>query len=98
MASDSGNHDDRRRFPRYTIDLPATVVIGGKRVACRLANVSSGGALISAPPEVRLGAQVELDIPGTGVVLASVVRVTETHVGLMFPGVVVITPLLQRQV
>jgi hypothetical protein len=96
MAPGSGGNEERRRYPRYAVDLPATVTIGGKRVPCRLANVSSGGALITGLPTVKVGSKVELDMPGTGTVSATVVRLTETHIGLMFPGVVVITPLLQH--
>ncbi len=96
MDSTSGHGEERRRYPRFAVDLPAHVIIGGKRVPCRLANVSSGGALIAAHAVLQLGTKVELDMPGTGTVSATVVRLTETHIGLMFPGVVVISPLLLR--
>jgi hypothetical protein len=96
MTRKSRPPHERRQHARHAVDLPANVTIGGARVPCRLADISGGGALISPAREIELGAKVELDLPGTGTVAATVVRLTGTHVGLMFPGVVVIAPLLRQ--
>ncbi len=94
MRDTTLNNDERRRSPRRAVDLPAFVTIRGKRVPCRLANVSRSGALIAAPEDLAIGAQVELDLPGTGPVGAKVVRTSASHVALMFPGLVVLAPRL----
>lgn len=86
--------NERRRAPRHAVDLPTSVTIGGRRVPCRLANISQSGALIAASENLSVGSKVELDLPGAGPVDANVVRLTGSHAALMFPGVVVLTPLL----
>lgn len=86
--------NERRRAPRHAVDLPATVTFAGRKVACRLANISRTGALIGAADGLAIGTRVEIDLPGNGPVEANVVRVSGNHAALMFPGVVVLAPLL----
>ncbi|MBI3708137.1 MAG: PilZ domain-containing protein [Proteobacteria bacterium] len=84
---------ERRSAPRRVVNLPTHVTVRGSRVACRLIDVSQGGALLAGKAELKYGSKVMLDLPGIGSVTASVVRVTPTHFALAFPGVVVMAPV-----
>jgi hypothetical protein len=77
----------RRRFRRWMVDLPATVLLGdGRRLACRVFDVSPGGARLQfregEPP--RPGTQIELAVDGYGTIPAEVRHGTAGIVGLMF--------------
>lgn len=64
--------------------MKTTVNLDGFSRSCQLVNVSATGALIAASFHPRLGAEVELDIPGMGWATASVVRVTSAYIALSF--------------
>src|SRR5262245_37841650 len=82
---------ERRQHPRHVVDLPTHIVIDGRPIACRLIDVSRGGALIAAPAAVTVGDQVLLQIPGSGDVVARVVRTTPVSFALAFAGTVILS-------
>ncbi|MGQ0663183.1 MAG: PilZ domain-containing protein [Pseudomonadota bacterium] len=94
MSAGDPGVPERRAAPRRVVNLPTHILVAGKRVACRLVDVSAGGALVAGDTGLVVGAKVELEIPGTGTVVASVIRVTPTHIALVFPGVLAISPLV----
>jgi methyl-accepting chemotaxis protein len=66
---------DRRRSDRFPVDRSATLWISQRSVASRLIDVSSGGLLLAAAPEIHAapGLAVEIDIQNLGRVGARVV-------------------------
>ena len=78
---------ERRSMPRRLVDLPASVFAGGRRVECRLVDISDAGALVElATLTPDLGTRLDLDVPNYGVATAAVVRLAATphHFGLAF--------------
>ena len=59
----------RRRFPRYPTDLPATLYLESGVVQVRVKNISRGGCLISpslpgqSPPHIKISFQLEAGEP-----------------------------------
>lgn len=82
---------ERRRHPRHVVDLPTRIVIDGRAVGCRLIDVSRGGALVEAPATVTVGDRVQLQIPGSGAVVATVVRTTPISFALAFAGTIILS-------
>lgn len=82
---------ERRRHTRYVVDLPTHIVINGRAIACRLIDVSRGGALVEAPTPVTVGDRVLLQMPGKGDVVAMVVRATPISFALAFAGTIVLS-------
>lgn len=64
--------------------MKTTVTLKGSTLACRLVNISTDGALITAPFPPAVGSEVEIDLPGNGLVTATVVRVTSAYIALNF--------------
>jgi hypothetical protein len=91
MADSHPYGSERRRHPRHVVDLPTHIVIDGRPIGCRLIDVSRGGALIAAPTTVTVGDQVLLQIPGSGDVVAKVVRTTPISIALAFAGTVILS-------
>lgn len=87
---------DRRTSPRHVVNLPTQVSIRGQKVVCRLIDISEGGALIESSGPVKTGDKVSLDIPNIGPTIATVVRITPSHIAMSFPGAVVISSLLAK--
>jgi hypothetical protein len=81
---------ERRRYPRHAVDLPTHIVIDGRTIGCRLIDVSRGGALVAAPATVTVGDRVMLQVPGSGDIVARVVRTTPISFALAFAGTVIL--------
>jgi methyl-accepting chemotaxis protein len=70
-SSDAVN---RRREPRYPIELDATAICNdGTRVAVRCMDLSLGGAHIEAKPTLPDGVTIRLQLPGVGDISCRVV-------------------------
>ncbi len=82
---------DRRAHHRYVVDLPTHIVVNGQAVACRLVDMSRGGALVEAPVPVTVGDRVLLDLPEQGHVIATIVRTTPVSFALAFAGTVILS-------
>ncbi|HVO01420.1 MAG TPA: PilZ domain-containing protein [Candidatus Cybelea sp.] len=87
---------DRRVDPRFVVNLPAHVTIRGERVLCKLVDISEHGALIETSGPVHVGDKVSLDVPKIGPTIATVLRITPTHMAMVFPGAVVISSLVPK--
>jgi hypothetical protein len=87
---------DRRNDPRFVVNLPAHVTIRGERVLCQLIDISEHGALVQTSGPVHVGDKVSLDLPNIGPTIATVLRITPTHMAMIFPGAVVISSLLPK--
>jgi hypothetical protein len=98
MAKDEIDADgaDRRHDPRFVVNLPAHVTIRGDRVLCKLVDISLHGALVETAGPVHVGDKVSLDLPNIGPTIATVLRITPTHMAMVFPGAVVISSLLPK--
>ncbi len=55
---------DRREATRYTVDLPCRVNAGGQTHACRLGDLSDGGAYVRQAPDLAPGTRGTLHIDG----------------------------------
>ena len=76
---------ERRATPRRRVDLPTSIVADGRRIDCRLIDISNAGALVetaSLTPDI--GATLDLDVPNHGVATAAVVRLVPPHFALAF--------------
>ncbi len=80
----SGKAREQRRSGRRKTNLKTTITSKGSMLACRLVNISADGALITASFHPPVGSSVELDLPGSGPVTATVVRVTSAYIALNF--------------
>lgn len=88
---------DRRHDPRFVVNLPAHVTIRGETVLCKLIDISQHGALVETAGPVHVGDKVSLDLPKIGPTVATVLRITPTHMAMVFPGSVVISSLLPKE-
>lgn len=88
--------EDRRHDPRFVVNLPAHVTIRGERVLCKLIDISLHGALVETEGAVHVGDKVSLDLPNIGPTIATVLRITPTHMAMVFPGAVVISSLIPK--
>jgi hypothetical protein len=88
--------EDRRHDPRFVVNLPAHVTIRGDRVLCKLIDISLHGALVETSGPVHVGDKVSLDLPNIGPTIATVLRITPTHMAMVFPGAVVISSLIPK--
>jgi PilZ domain len=86
---------ERRRAERFIVNLPAQVLIKGRRVTCQLLDISETGALVETSGEVAIGDRVSLDLPKGGPTIGTVVRVSANHIAMAFPGIVVISQLVE---
>ena len=92
---DSDQASDRRRTERYIVNLPTDVMIKGRRVTCKLVDISEGGALIETAGPVTVGDKVSLDLPNVGPTIATVVRVSASHIAMAFPGAIIISSIVR---
>jgi hypothetical protein len=99
MAKDAidTSAEDRRHDPRFVVNLPAHVTIRGDRVLCKLVDISLHGALVETAGPVHVGDKVSLDLPNIGPTIATVLRITPTHMAMVFPGAVVISSLIAKE-
>ena len=88
--------DERRHDPRFVVNLPAHVTIRGERVLCKLVDISLHGALVETAGPVHVGDKISLDLPNIGPTIATVLRITPTHMAMVFPGAVVISSLIPK--
>jgi hypothetical protein len=86
---------ERRRAERYIVNLPTDVMIKGRRVTCKLIDISEGGALIETTGPVTVGDKVSLDLPNVGPTIATVVRVSPSHIAMAFPGAIIISSIVR---
>lgn len=75
---------DLRRYPRWGIDRRVALIRGGKRMMCRLTNISAGGALVDVGDFVKKGEDVVVDFEGLGELRAKVMHVSGGKAGLEF--------------
>jgi methyl-accepting chemotaxis protein len=69
---------DRRRSPRYQVDLSGTLQTHGREdSSARVNNISEGGAWLSDGPDLPVGAKGTLRIQSVGFPLAFIVRGAE---------------------
>jgi hypothetical protein len=76
---------ERRAKPRRVVNLPTSIAADGRRVDCRLIDISDAGALVEAPSLTpSMGAEVDLDLPNYGAASGDVVRLAPPHFALAF--------------
>jgi hypothetical protein len=95
LQSESQKAAERRRAERYIVNLPTDVMIKGRRVTCKLIDISEGGALIETSGPVTVGDKVSLDLPNVGPTIATVVRVSPSHIAMAFPGAIIISSIVR---
>lgn len=95
LHDDAQKDSDRRRAERYIVNLPTDVMIKGRRVTCKLVDISEGGALIETMGPVTVGDKVSLDLPNVGPTIATVVRVSASHIAMAFPGAIIISSIVR---
>lgn len=81
--------DERRRFPRYPVHTTCRMWIGDDARACKLLNLSRGGARVQVPDlELDTGTVVRLEVPTAGVKEARVVFRGPGSAGLYFSSLI----------
>jgi hypothetical protein len=90
------NNADRRAFPRYAVDLPASLSINGKTAPCHLVDVSASGALLRTDGRLGVGDRVSVDLPHCGPTIGTVVRLTASHVAVSFRGLLLVSKLYEQ--
>ncbi|ABI55503.1 PilZ domain-containing protein [Alkalilimnicola ehrlichii MLHE-1] len=80
--------EERRRYQRRVVDEPSLVWIGEHTVACRLVDLSAGGARVTAfATDLGVGTQVRVAMPDGEVQPAKVVHANACSAGLRFEPV-----------
>ena len=80
----------RRRFPRYRIDLEVTVYVGTKAVPARITQVSRGGCLIHPPlpaqptSAVKLSFRLSEDLGPINCIGEIVYNISDVGTGIAF--------------
>jgi methyl-accepting chemotaxis protein len=69
---------DRRAHPRYDVDLPCRVTVGGQTRSARVADLSDGGAHVRDAPALQVGIRGTLGIDGVGFPLPFIIKRSET--------------------
>ncbi|WP_298380795.1 methyl-accepting chemotaxis protein [Azospirillum sp.] len=72
---------DRRRMPRYAVDLPCGLTVNGREVAARARDLSMQGARVTGGPSLTPGQSGSLRIEGASVTLPF--SVLSTHDGAL---------------
>lgn len=81
-----GNADERRRFERVGVDLAAKVRFEGQSRACRVIDVSAGGARLAERLSATAGMTIDIEISGFGApVRARIAGVSDAGTHLQFP-------------
>jgi len=68
---------DRRRTPRFDVDLPCRLSVGGQMYDARVSDLSDAGARLNSVPSLASGTRGTLTIDGVGFPLAFAVRASE---------------------
>ena len=89
--------DDRRAASRHPVDWPSAVRVNGQFVPCRLIELSRLGARVRVSKRPPVGAHVTLELPEREYVIAKVVRATDDYIALAFPGLVMISSLVEDE-
>ena len=76
--------NDRQRYRRSAVFLPATVSIDGKSIGCDVLNISAGGALIRTAQPDSVEGEFVIDIEGLDSLKAEVVRTSQNNLGIAF--------------
>ncbi len=84
LVRESTEEVDRRRYPRFAVDVPAWVEASGTRHAVRLVNVSAGGAAVAQAPDLPPGARGTLAVAGHQPVAMSVIDFVDGALRLRF--------------
>lgn len=83
--SDSpGVEEDRRRAPRLSVSLEATIRFEDRVVHAHLFNLSRSGTLVETPTSLPVGRACMLEIVGFDPLPATVVRSSRGYFGLRF--------------
>ena len=86
MSKDtSPSTEEKRGNPRVETRVLAMVTIEGQRIPTRVYDISVNGAYMSRIQGVQLGALCRIDLPGYGVVEASIVRIVADKFAVTFP-------------
>jgi PilZ domain-containing protein len=85
---------ERRASPRYAVNLPTHLSVRGTDVPCRLIDISASGALLRTDRMAHVGDKISVDLPGLGPTVGDVVRITQSHLAIGFPGLLVINDLI----
>ena len=75
---------DMRECPRYDVNFPARIEVGGMTLVARVHDISESGVRIDRLPELTVGAQIVVYIEGLHPVGGKVVRSHGTTVGVCF--------------
>lgn len=95
LHKETDEQAERRRAHRFPVNLPTDVMIKGAKVVCRLVDISEGGALVESSGPVSVGDKVSLDLPNVGPTIATVVRVSPSHIAMAFPGAIIISSIVR---
>jgi hypothetical protein len=76
---------EQRSKPRIAVHASAEVTIGEQRTTTWVYDISASGAHMTRVPGAQLSALCKFDLPGYGVVAASVVRVEPDSFAVTFP-------------
>lgn len=76
---------DRRREPRYSVNLPCELIVGGNVTKARISSLSTGGAQIEDVKALPKGTRVDVRINGINGSLPAHVRdQAEGHINVQF--------------
>ncbi|MEA1675152.1 PilZ domain-containing protein [Nitrospirillum sp. BR 11163] len=76
---------NRRTYDRLSVDSHVQLSCGDVLVSCRIADVSAGGAFLVPDPDLPIGTEGVLRLPGAPVAAAvRIVRRTDSGVGIEF--------------
>ena len=81
---------ENRQSHRFPTKSMTRVTLNGRVIACRLMNISAGGAVVDAILNAPVGTSVILDIPGGDPAPGKVVRVTSSYTALAFEEKIVL--------
>ena len=84
QALDSTFVDNRRRFKRRPVSLPATLYIGTLAMRCTVVDISAGGAAVRCPAKPDIGESLEIEIGHVGRLVAEVRHHCNGTIGLQF--------------
>jgi hypothetical protein len=87
LHKETDDHADRRRAQRYVVNLPTDVLIKGARVTCRLVDISERWrAHRDHAARWPWATRFRSICPRSGPTIATVVRVSPSHIAMAFPG------------
>ncbi len=83
-ASKDNVSESNSRAPRHGLIRLATLKWNGQSLPVRLRNISTGGALLESERPLDSGAEVQLDLPGCGLLSAEVRWCQSGRLGISF--------------